>query len=42
MAAETDVTAAVRHLQPAWSADAVAQAVGIAALEEEAHTSLGR
>ena len=42
MVAEPSVVAAVRLLQPAWSVNAVAQAVGIAALEDEAHVTRAR
>ena len=39
MVAEPNVVSAVRRLQPAWSVNAVAQAVGIAALNDEAHVA---
>lgn len=42
MVAEPSVVTAVRRLQPAWSVNAVAQAVGIAALEDEAHVARAR
>ncbi len=42
MVAEPSVVAAVRRLQPAWSVNAVAQAVGIAALEDETHVARAR
>ena len=42
MAAQPDVVSAVRRLQPSWSVNAVAQAVGIAALNDEAHVAEAR
>ena len=42
MVAEPSFVAAVRRLQPAWSVNAVAQAVGIAALEDEAYVARAR
>ena len=42
MVAEPSFVAAVRRLQPAWSVNAVAQAVGIAALEDVAHVARAR
>jgi len=39
MAASAPVVEATRRLQPAWSVNAVAQAVGIAALADEAHVA---
>ena len=42
MVAESKVISAVRQLQPAWSVNAVAQAAGVAALEDEAHVAAGR
>ena len=42
MVAESDVISAVRRLQPAWSVNAVAQAVGIATLGDEAHVAEAR
>ncbi len=42
MVAESKIVSAVRQLQPAWSVNAVAQAVGVAALKDEAHAEAGR
>ena len=42
MVAEPSVVSTVRGLQPAWSVNAVAQAVGIAALSDEAHVAKAR
>ena len=42
MAARPPVVEAARRLQPAWSVNAVAQAVGIAALDDEAHVAAAR
>ncbi len=42
MAALPPVVEAARRLQPAWSVNAVAQAVGIAVLEDEAHVTAAR
>ena len=42
MVAESKIVSAVRQLQPAWSVNAVAQAVGVAALEDEAHVEAAR
>ena len=42
MAARPPVVDAARRLQPSWSVNAVAQAVGIAALEDEAHVAAAR
>ena len=42
MVAEPNVVSAVRQLQPAWSVNAVAQEVGIAALNDEAHVAEAR
>ena len=42
MIAQPRVVEAVRQLQPSWSVNAVAQAVGIAALEDEAHVTEAR
>ena len=42
MVAEPNVVSAVRRLQPVWSVNAVAQAVGIAALNDEAHVAEAR
>ena len=42
MAARLPIVEAARRLQPAWSVNAVAQAVGIAALDDEAHVVAAR
>ena len=42
LVAEPDLIAAMRELQPAWSVNAVAQAAGLAALEEETHLEEAR
>ena len=42
MVAKPNVVEAVRRLQPAWSVNSVAQAVGIAALNDEAHVAEAR
>lgn len=42
LAASAPVVEASRRLQPAWGVNAVAQAVGIAALEDEAHVAAAR
>ena len=42
MVAEPHVISSVRRLQPAWSVNAVAQAAGIAALNDEAHVAQAR
>ena len=42
LVAEPEVVALARRLQPAWSVNAVAQAVGIAALEDDAHVTAAR
>ena len=42
MAAEPGIVSTVRRLQPAWSVNAIAQAVGIAALDDEEHVTEGR
>lgn len=42
MAASTAVVEATRHLQPSWSVNAVAQAVGLAALADEVHVAAAR
>ena len=39
LVADAAVVARVRHLQPAWSVNAVAQAAGIAALDDDAHVA---
>ena len=42
LVAQQRVVSAAQHLQPAWSVNAVAQAVGIAALEDEGHVAAAR
>ncbi len=42
MAARPPVVEATRRLQPTWSVNAVAQAVGLAVLEDEAHVAAAR
>lgn len=42
LVAESSVVSAARTLQPTWSVNAVAQAVGIAALEDERHVTVAR
>ena len=42
LAADPSVVAEVLRLQPAWSVNAVAQAVGVAALEDEEHVAAAR
>lgn len=42
MVAQSDIVEAVRQLQPSWSVNTVAQSVGIAALEDEAHVADAR
>lgn len=42
LVAHPDVVSAVQQLQPAWSVNAVAQAAGIASLEDEAHVDAAR
>lgn len=42
MAARPPIVEAARRLQPSWSVNAVAQAVGIAALDDEAHVTAAR
>ncbi len=42
LAAQPDVVSAIQQLQPAWSVNAVAQAAGVAALEDEAHVEAAR
>lgn len=42
LVAEPALVSAVRQLQPAWSVNAVAQAVGITALEDESHVAAAR
>ena len=42
MMAQPNVVSAVQHLQPAWSVNAIAQEVGIAALKDEAHVAAAR
>ena len=42
MAAPQPVVAATRRLQPSWSVNGVAQAVGLAALADEAHVAAAR
>ena len=42
LAAPPAVVEATRHLQPSWSVNAVAQAVGLAALADEAHVAAAR
>lgn len=42
LAAQPQVIAATRRLQPSWSVSAVAQAAGIAALADEAHVAAAR
>ncbi|MCY3783544.1 MAG: histidinol-phosphate transaminase [Chloroflexi bacterium] len=42
MAAPPPVVEASRHLQPSWSVNAVAQAVGLAALADAAHVAAAR
>ena len=42
LVAEPEVVALATRLQPAWSVNAVAQAVGIAALEDDAHVTAAR
>ncbi len=39
LVADAAVVARVRHLQPAWSVNAVAQSAGIAALNDDAHVA---
>ena len=42
MVADPNVVSDVRQLQPTWSVNAVAQAVGIAALDDDAHVAEAR
>ena len=42
LVAEPDLIGEVRRIQPAWSVNAVAQAVGLAALEDDAHVEEAR
>lgn len=42
LVAQQSVVSAAQDLQPAWSVNAVAQAVGIAALEDERHVAAAR
>ena len=42
MASDEKVVSAVRQIQPAWSVNAVAQAVGVVALEDEARVAEAR
>ena len=42
LVAQPNVVSAVQQLQPAWSVNAIAQAVGITALEDEAHVAAAR
>ena len=42
LVAEPDLIRAVRRIQPAWSVNAIAQAVGLAALEDDAHLEEAR
>ena len=42
LVAEPTVVAEVRRLQPSWSVNSVAQAVGLAALEDEVHVAAAR
>ena len=42
MVAQPDIVEAVRQLQPSWSVNAVAQAVGVAALNDDAHVADAR
>ena len=42
LVAQPDVVSVVQQLQPAWSVNAVAQAAGVAALEDDAHVEAAR